>query len=102
MMISRAQVQDMLKVYGQQPVKGQGGQKVAGKSGVSRGFDEMLVSSQAKDFQVAKQAIANTPDIREEQVANLQEAIRTGTYQVSNGDIAEKMLARSIVDVLIK
>lgn len=54
--------------------------------------DAVQISSLGKDFQIAKQAVANTPDIREEVVAPLKAAIQSGTYQVSSESFANKLL----------
>ena len=54
--------------------------------------DQLQISSLGKDIQTAKQAVANAPDIRGEVVAPIKTAIQNGTYQVSGGSIAEKLL----------
>lgn len=54
--------------------------------------DELSLSSTAKDYQFALNAIKNVPDIRKEKVDAIKEQIRTGTYVVDSGKIAEKIL----------
>lgn len=56
--------------------------------------DELQISSLGKDFQIAKQAVANAPDIREEVVAPLKAAVQSGTYQVSSESFANKLLVK--------
>lgn len=56
--------------------------------------DELQISSLGKDFQIAKQAVANTPDVREEVVAPLRAAVQSGTYQVSSESFANKLLEK--------
>ncbi len=54
--------------------------------------DAVQISSLGKDFQIAKQAVANAPDIREDVVAPLRASIQSGTYQVSSESFANKLL----------
>lgn len=54
--------------------------------------DQVQISSLGKDIQTAKQAIANTPDIREELTAPLQSKVQNGSYDVDSGDFAAKLL----------
>ena len=56
--------------------------------------DQLLLSATAKDAQVARQALANTPDVREEVIAPLKEQIDNGTYEVDTDDFAGKLLER--------
>lgn len=55
--------------------------------------DAYEISQSAKDYQVAKKAVAEAPDIREDKVAGLKEALASGTYNVSSQEIAEKILS---------
>lgn len=54
--------------------------------------DELSLSSTARDYQFALNAIKNVPDIRQEKVDAIKEKIRTGTYVIDAGKIAEKIL----------
>jgi negative regulator of flagellin synthesis FlgM len=56
--------------------------------------DTVSFSSIGKDIQVAKQAVSEVPDVREDVVAKLKAAIKNGTYNVSGEDFAEKLLAK--------
>ncbi len=67
------------------------------KSGVQKKTDtsfrdQVRISSMGKDFQTAKTAVANSPDVREELIASLKERIQNGTYEVSGEDFADKLL----------
>lgn len=98
MLISTNQVQNVLKVYNQQgKVK-----KVAKaeKTAPSMGADKMILSDESKLVQSVKQCLADTPEVRADKVAELKTAVKTGTYQVSGREIAEKMLGRTLVDRL--
>lgn len=59
------------------------------------GFQDQLHISQAgRDFQIAKQAVANASDIREDKVAELKTKVDSGNYQVDVGDFASKLLEK--------
>ncbi len=61
------------------------------KSGLS---DQVNISSIGKDIQSLRQAVADSPDIREELTAPLKQSINAGTYNVSSQSFAEKLLEK--------
>lgn len=56
--------------------------------------DAVEISQIGKDINVAKQAIKNVPDVREDKVAAIKKQLEEGTYQVSDQDIADKLVER--------
>lgn len=56
--------------------------------------DNLQISSIGKDIQTAKQAVASTPDVREEITAPLKASIAAGTYNVSSESFADKLLEK--------
>ena len=56
--------------------------------------DQLQISSMGKNIQTAKQAVANSSDIREDVTAPLKASIDSGTYQVSGESFAEKLLTK--------
>lgn len=54
--------------------------------------DKLQISSLGKDINVAKQALASTPDIREDLVSSIKEKYQNGTYNVSGEAFADKVL----------
>lgn len=64
-------------------------QNKSGKAGLS---DKLEISQAGRDYQVAKNAVKQVPDIREDKVSQLKEAIDSGTYQVSNSAFADVLL----------
>ncbi|MCL2617196.1 MAG: flagellar biosynthesis anti-sigma factor FlgM [Defluviitaleaceae bacterium] len=54
--------------------------------------DSLAVSSSARSFTAAMQAIANAPDVREELVADIRARIDNGTYAVDAAKIADRLL----------
>lgn len=78
------------QIYGVSNVK-----KAEEKKAVKTSFkDELLLSAAGRDSQIAKQAIANTPDIREELVNPIKEKIANGTYEVSADEFADMLLEK--------
>ena len=68
--------------------------KVQQPYGVSTGRDEVQISQLGKDYQIAKQAVAEASDIREDKVSQLKSMIDAGTYSVEPGDFASKLLEK--------
>lgn len=56
--------------------------------------DKVQISSFGKEIQVAKAALAGTPDVREELTAPIKERVQNGTYEVSNESFAAKLLGK--------
>lgn len=54
--------------------------------------DSYEISQTAKNYQIAKAAVKNASDVREDKVAKLKEQISNGTYSVSAEAVAEKIL----------
>ena len=54
--------------------------------------DKVEISTFGKDLQVARQAVSNAPDVREDKVAEYKSRIQAGTYDVSSESFADKML----------
>jgi len=60
--------------------------------------DEMQVSGEAQIMSKILQTAKNAPEIREEKVSEIRNAIKQGTYNVSTEDVAEKMLNGILFD----
>lgn len=69
-------------------------QGAAGVKKTSMGRDEVQISSAGRDFQIAKQAVAEASDIREDKVAEMKDRIGSGNYQVDTGDFASMLLSK--------
>ena len=52
------------------------------------GRDQVQISSAGRDFQIAKQAVAEASDIREDKVAEVKSQIDSGNYNVDTEDFA--------------
>lgn len=78
------------QIYGSNNIK-----KTEEKRVTSSSFkDQLLLSAAGKDAQIAKQAVAEAPDVRESMIAPLKEQINSGTYEVSAEELAGKLLEK--------
>ena len=55
------------------------------------------VSREGQEYSAIRKAIANTPDIREEKVADIKARMENGTYNVSSADVARKILESTVL-----
>ncbi|MCL1988378.1 MAG: flagellar biosynthesis anti-sigma factor FlgM [Firmicutes bacterium] len=58
----------------------------------SNAQDNLSISGQAEDYQIARRAISQLPDVRENRVAELKSLIESGQYSVNASAIANKIL----------
>lgn len=61
------------------------------KSGAVRSSDQVEISQFGKDYQIAKQAVAEAPDVRAEKVAQIKNQIDSGAYEVGAEELAGKL-----------
>ena len=54
--------------------------------------DKLEISQAGRDYQIAKQVISRTPDIREATVNEIKQRMEAGTYNVTIQDVAEKLV----------
>jgi negative regulator of flagellin synthesis FlgM len=55
--------------------------------------DQVSISRTGRDYQIAKAAVSEASDIREDKVAQLKALVDSGEYKVDEGDFASKLLA---------
>lgn len=56
--------------------------------------DKVEISSFGRDLQIAKQAVANSPDVRTDKVEQLKSQIKNGTYNVDADSFADMLLQK--------
>ncbi len=56
--------------------------------------DQLMLSDAGRDAQIAKQAVRNAPDVREDLVNSIKERMDNGTYEVDTEDFAAKLLEK--------
>ena len=64
------------------------------KKKVEANKDRLQISQAGRDYQIARKAVSEAPDVREELVADIKSRVDAGTYQVSGEAFAEKVIAR--------
>lgn len=97
MKVSNSQVQQVLGHYSRQVQRPKGADE-AKSPGL--GQDQVELSPEAREIKAAQQALAQTPEVRTDKVEELKGRIASGTYEVRGEEVAEKIIARSIVDRL--
>lgn len=65
----------------------------AGRS-TAKFTDKLQISTMGRDVQAVKAAMDEIPDIREDVTAPIKARIQNGTYEVSAGSFAEKLLQK--------
>lgn len=65
--------------------------KNAPRANKAGGRDSLEISSFGSAYQVARQAVAQVPEVRADRVKEIQARLAAGTYQVSLEDVADKM-----------
>ncbi len=100
MIISTNQIQNLLRIYNKDLGLGKNN-AVSGVKGKNIGQDELALSGESRIKQRAFQAARQSDDIRQERVDLLREQISSGTYTVTDDEVAEKMIARAIVDRIV-
>ena len=55
-------------------------------------MDGFVISNIGREIQVAKQAVANAPDIRTDITEPIRTAVKNGTYEVSGESFADKLM----------
>ena len=68
--------------------------KAANTESVGASRDEVQISSFGREYQIAKQAVAEASDIREDKVAELRARVKSGNYTVDTGDFASRLLEK--------
>lgn len=63
-------------------------------SSASAPTDQVSISQAGRDYQVAKSAVSQASDIREDKVAQIKSKIDSGNYSVEPGDFASKLLEK--------
>ncbi|WP_026479005.1 flagellar biosynthesis anti-sigma factor FlgM [Alkaliphilus transvaalensis] len=65
---------------------------------VQQAKDQLELSENAKEFQVAMKAFKNLPEVREEKIKELKEKIQQGSYTVSGKEVADKIIESLQID----
>ncbi len=66
--------------------------KNVGGSSVKGGTDKVEISSFGQAYQIAKKAVAETPDVRQERIDDIKARIQNGTYDVDDETFADALI----------
>jgi negative regulator of flagellin synthesis FlgM len=98
-MISNAQIQQVLKQYGDNSTAKKT-EKSGGTAAVQRA-DAVILSQEALNVHQLQKSLRDIPEVRVDRIRTLVEQVESGTYNVSGEEIAEKIIGRIIVDRLV-
>lgn len=70
----------------------------APKTEAAQNADNIVLSQKARLMQKASQVIAETPDVRQEKVDPLKEAVDQGSYPVDPQKVANSMIANLLME----
>lgn len=82
-------VQQVLKGYNKNVSK----TKETAKTGMKS--DKIEISQSSKDFQIAMDAFKKLPDVRQDKVDDVKDAIEKGNYKPSADDILKSMMSNA-------
>ena len=92
-------IEDAARAYGidrlSRPRKGDS-TEAPGGAGESPS-DAVSLSDQAKSLAAARKAVHEAPEVRQEKVEAIRQAIADGTYQVSARELARKLIDTGVV-----
>jgi len=100
MIISNNQIRSLIAMYANQDKK----EAQSPGKGLKKFNEEayqISVSSDAQAYMTAKEVISTLPEIREDRLANIRKQVQSGTYEVTDEEVAEKMIGRTLVDKLV-
>ncbi len=63
--------------------------------------DRVDISSKSREIQKVRAQVETVPDVREVKVKELKESVDSGTYNVKGEAIADGMIKKSLVDVVL-
>ncbi|MCX7982218.1 MAG: flagellar biosynthesis anti-sigma factor FlgM [Syntrophales bacterium] len=63
--------------------------------------DKVSISIQSRDINIAREAIKELPEIREDRVAEVKKAVESGTYRVDAEKLAENLALDSLVNIFV-
>ena len=66
--------------------------KVENVNKLNLGRDDIKISSKAKDYSIAMNALKNIPDVRQDRVDEVAKKLANKEYDESGDDIADKIL----------
>ena len=67
-------------------------QNVGKTSSKPKKYDQVEISRAGCDYQTAKKALNNIPDVRQDKIDEIKRCMASGTYNISMQEVADKMI----------
>ncbi|MEW6546890.1 MAG: flagellar biosynthesis anti-sigma factor FlgM [Bacillota bacterium] len=100
MKISNRQIQSVIEAYQKRLERVDSEPRTGAPRRPGSRSDRVELSADAQELARLAQLVRQLPEVREDVVRRLAEALKEGTYHVPAGDVAEKMVARYLADRL--
>ncbi|MGI6633401.1 MAG: flagellar biosynthesis anti-sigma factor FlgM [Bacillota bacterium] len=97
MMISRAQIGKILKIYETQGAA-HPSSKAVGQADGAASKDKVVLSVSQDDLAKVRELTKKLPEMRLDKVEALRKQIESGNYKVDATEVADKMLGRLLAD----
>lgn len=68
--------------------------KAYGSSNVPKGKDTLAISDFAKELSVARTAIDQTSDVRQDKVNDIKKQMEAGNYNITAAQVADKIIGK--------
>lgn len=62
--------------------------------------DKVEISRMGQDINIAKHAVAEVSDVRTEKIEQIEKKMSEGVYEISNAEIADKLVEKYMQDIL--
>lgn len=100
MKISHRQIQSVIEAYHKRLEAVDSGLPAGVSHRPGSRSDRVELSADARELARLAQMVRELPEVREDVVRRLAEALKEGTYHVPAREVAEKMVARYLADRL--
>ena len=90
-------IYDVTKIYGAYETQPTAGRPVKKASSLT-GTDKLMLSKDALDFQAVMKGLKETPDIRQEKIAELGAKYEAGEHLANTKDIAEALFKSGVLN----
>jgi len=101
MIISNSQIRNLLTNYLKQGEKASESQSGVEQKDLKEQVVKADIIQNPKVYSAAKDVIKELPDIRQDRTDKIEKQVKTGTYEVTDEEVAEKMIGRSLVDKMV-
>jgi len=101
MIISNSQIKSLLSLYARRDSEISRAPRKEAEKVLTGDAYKVAISADVQAYTAVRDAIMNLPDIREDRLIQIEKMVKSGTYEVNDEEVAEKMLGRTLVDKLV-